>query len=382
MEGTLQQINLSEVGDTVGAAPSSSLIGSVRSHGVIQPIVIAELPDENGELRLKLIDGNRRVKAARANGLASIPAILFTNADPDSVASLTLVLNGFRTANYLTEFWAIKQLEKLGFHQKDIQTISGQSRSKVNDRASLSGLNREIFVALRNGEIVQSHAISIAKLPKDAQEALAAILRKTGRIQLTDISRYKPARQSEKETTSVLDSLQKPAWSSESSSVPVGSEITTSPHVQPVADAETSSQARTLSASSKAMEHISEPENESSIPKPSTPLSHKVDVKPSSPSLLGIHSTSDAELHGNSTPVERRDGDQRTTISSRTVNHMRSAVIAAQILDLTKEDFLEMADRIWDETVNRHAELHHMQDQTPKEHFPDLSAHKWDTGES
>lgn len=357
MEGSLQQINLSDIGDTVGAAPTESLVGSIRRNGVVQPVVLAEFPDENGEIRLRLIDGNRRVKAARLSGLISIPAIVLTDVDTKAISQMTLVLNGFRTANYLTEYWAIKQLEKLSVKQTEIQTISGLSNAKVTDRSALSSLNRDLFVALRNGKIFQTHAIAISKLPMDAQSQLLETFRGKGRLLAADVNRYKPAKQAKGEAPPISDSLPKIAWSariSPQSSRPLVSyteHYVASGH-QPSAPVpvETYLHASPTHETLKEEKRGSELSDRPSVNAQFSPISERLQTPP------GNHFRPEPRDNGTHIPTEETPELLVPTTASRTVSHMRNAVIAAQVLDFTKEDFLEMASRVWDDAVNQHAE--------------------------
>lgn len=442
MEGTLQQINLSDIGDTVGTPPSSSLVGSVRRNGVVQPIVLAESPDENGEIRLRLIDGNRRVKAARSSKLSSIPAIVLTDIEPETISQLTLILNGFRAGNYLSEFWAIKQLEKQQLGEKEILSISGLSKSMVKKRTDLADLNRELFVALRNGKIYQTHAAAIARLPKESQSSLASLYRQKGRVGQTDIDQFKPPKKARSEPPSISDSLERLAWSAQPSQSAIGTSIppagqpgpgeyrsltptsiehNASPETPPGAPTDTmritqsiehppeapqpssfpNQTGATTEIRSDEVQHASPPEpTEQPVPTVHQPraltepardtsLTHHPSGPPHNSEVPDqLHATANTRpglIPGESvehfTPVESRE-IQLPTTASRAVSSMRNAVIAAQLLDFSKEEFLELAGRIWDETISQQTEHKLMHDQAPREPFPDLAAHKWDTGES
>ena len=182
VEGTLRQIALSEIRDHVGSPPSTRFRKSIRRMGVVQPVLLHETIHETGELRYEIIDGNRRVSAARTARMKSVPAIVLSGLSSEQVAQLTLVLNSYRSANYLTEFWAIKSLGRSKFSSDEIQDLAGLSYSTMEHRDSFARLNREIFVALRNGKITQHNASAVAKLPPSSQEELAQRFREKGRL--------------------------------------------------------------------------------------------------------------------------------------------------------------------------------------------------------
>lgn len=383
MEGTLQQINLSDIGDTVGTPPSSNLVGSIRKNGVVQPIVLAESPDENGEIRLLLIDGNRRVRAARSNGITSIPAIVLTGIEPEAISRLTLILNGFRAGNYLSEFWAIRQLEKQQLGESDILSLSGLSKSMLKKRTALSDLDRDLFVALRNGKIYQTHAAAIALLPIELQGELASLYRRQGRLQQSDVNRYKPVKSAKSEAPTISDSLERLAWSAQTS------------YPAPKRSPTTAGQLDAVAHHPSLPNHVDD--TSPGFTPPQIPTETGRDAYPEElPSVIaqnppypGSHDAAvgirsnliPSENAAQSPPNESREIQVLTT-ASRAASSMRNAVIAAQILDFTKEEFLEMAARVWDETVSQKADQQLMRDQAPNDPFPDLAAHKWDTGES
>ena len=275
MEGSLRQIPLSELGDTIGTPPSQRLKDSVKRMGIIQPVILTEQADESGEIHLAIVDGNRRVAAARAAGMEQIPAVVFEGLEPNTIAETTLASNSFRTSNYLAEFWALKQLERNQYQYNDIVAASGMASSTLKLRNSLSGLHRDLFVALRNGQINQTEATAAAKLPRHQQDALAETFRRTGKLTRRDIQAFAPPDSKTKQT-----------------------------------------------------------------------------------------------------------GD-------KVADQLAAAAIDAAKVGYSKAEFLEMAGRIWDTSVHdtnaqsdQDRDEQVMSDQAPVEPFPDLAAHKWDTGES
>lgn len=189
MQPDLQDIDLTLIYDSVGPPPGEKLIGSVAHLGVVQPVILAEHTTDDGEIGYQIVDGNRRVAAARAAGLQSIPAMVITDLPPESLAQLTLVTNNYRTANYLTEFWAIKQLERSGFDRRDILAGAGMSSSAAETRELLSTLDRSLFVAFRNGQLPAQLATATARLSRAGQEAVATAFAHNGSITRKDIDR-------------------------------------------------------------------------------------------------------------------------------------------------------------------------------------------------
>lgn len=195
MDARLEQIPLDRIAETVGTPPSARLLASVQRMGIVQPVILTTAAHEDAPLII--IDGNRRVAAARAANLTVVPAVVFSGIDADDIAAITLVANGFRDANYLTEFWAIKHLERSGASANEIRSISGMAISAIATRNNLRTLPRDLFVALRNGEMLQSTALAVAKLPKADQEVLLRRYQRRGKLTRSDIDALRPAKQPE-----------------------------------------------------------------------------------------------------------------------------------------------------------------------------------------
>ncbi len=193
MNGTLQNVALLRVGDTIGTRPSDRLLRSVSKMGVVQPVLLAEWANEDGEIELRVVDGNRRIAAARAARMTHVPAVVLTDLSPEQVAQCTLVTNGFRTANYLAEFWAISSLERSAFTKADVLGISGMASSGVDLRSQLRHLNRDLLVALRNGQIAQTEAIAVAKMRPGDQQVAADHFRRTQRLSRSDLKALFPS---------------------------------------------------------------------------------------------------------------------------------------------------------------------------------------------
>ena len=198
MESSLRNLDLSDLGDTVGATPSEKMVESVADFGIVQPILVAEAANEDGEIHLQVIDGNRRVAASRKARLQYVPAIVLSGLEPEHIAQWTLMANGFRTSNYLTEFWAMKQLQRGRYSPADVRKIAGMAESSFELRSLLSGLNRDIFIGFRNGEISQTVAMGVAKLPPEGQQTLADQFQRTGVIRQADIKKLADSENSQK----------------------------------------------------------------------------------------------------------------------------------------------------------------------------------------
>ena len=148
-----------------------SLSASIRSVGVLQPILVREL----GEDSYELIAGERRWRAAKRAGLQTIPAIVRTAEDEGSLEQ-ALVENLHREdLGALEEAAAYQQLiEEFKLTQDQVATRVGKSRSSVANTMRLLQLPTSIQRLLGEGQISAGHARALLGTPDRAfQETLA-----------------------------------------------------------------------------------------------------------------------------------------------------------------------------------------------------------------
>lgn len=144
---------------SMDAAALESLAGSIREHGVLQPIVVSRLPEDRG---FQLIAGERRWRAARQAGLATIPAVI-KESTPRSSLEMALVENiQRRDLNALEEAHALRQLlDEHGLTQEALAQRLGRSRVAVTNTLRLLHLAAPVQQALVGGQISEGHARAI-----------------------------------------------------------------------------------------------------------------------------------------------------------------------------------------------------------------------------
>ena len=148
-----------------------SLSASIRSVGVLQPILVREL----GEDSYELIAGERRWRAAKRAGLQTIPAIVRTAEDEGSLEQ-ALVENLHREdLGALEEAAAYQQLiEEFKLTQDQVATRVGKSRSAVANTMRLLQLPTSIQRLLGEGQLSAGHTRALLGTPDRAfQEKLA-----------------------------------------------------------------------------------------------------------------------------------------------------------------------------------------------------------------
>ena len=147
------------------------LTHSVREFGLLQPIVVRE--GANGQY--ELIMGERRLRASRAAGLETVPAIVRDTTD-DAMLRDALLENIHRVQlNPLEEAAAYQQLlEEFGATHEELASKIGRSRSQVTNTIRLMKLPVKVQTRVAAGVISAGHARALLGLPDaDAQDALA-----------------------------------------------------------------------------------------------------------------------------------------------------------------------------------------------------------------
>lgn len=148
----------------------AELTHSVREFGVLQPVVVRE--HDGG---YELIMGERRLRAAQAAGLTTIPAIIRDTAD-DALLRDALLENIHRAQlNPLEEAAAYQQLlEEFGTTHEELATRIGRSRSQVTNTIRLLNLPVPVQRRVAAGVLSAGHARALLSLEdRDRQEELA-----------------------------------------------------------------------------------------------------------------------------------------------------------------------------------------------------------------
>ncbi|WP_322510815.1 ParB/RepB/Spo0J family partition protein [Chloroflexus sp.] len=167
-------------------AALAGLVASIQEHGVLQPLIVSEDPDGGYEL----IAGERRLRAARMAGLATVPAII-KHATPQQFLELALVENVQRAdLNPLEEAQAYETLRReFGLSDDDIARRVGKSRVAIVNSRRLLRLAPAARQALIDGVISAGHGRALLRLddPADQQAVLELIQRRD--LSVRDVER-------------------------------------------------------------------------------------------------------------------------------------------------------------------------------------------------
>ena len=132
------------------------LASSIRTHGVVQPIVVRAIagPGEAYEI----IAGERRWRAAQRAGLHDVPVTVLDVSDRQSL-ELAIVENVQRTdLNPVEEALGYQALlDEFSYSQADLGTIIGKSRVHVTNTLRLLKLPDDVLTAVKSGALSAGH---------------------------------------------------------------------------------------------------------------------------------------------------------------------------------------------------------------------------------
>ena len=151
-----------------------SLTDSVRELGVLQPILVRQ----TGPGQYALVAGERRWRAARRAGLATIPAVVRELDDQRSLEHAVVENLHREDLHALEEASAYQRLmDEFGLTQEQVAIRVGKSRSAVANTLRLFQLPGSVQALVASGELSAGHARALLASPdRGFQESLAATI--------------------------------------------------------------------------------------------------------------------------------------------------------------------------------------------------------------
>jgi ParB family chromosome partitioning protein len=142
-------------------ASLKELTESIRSSGIIQPVILRKAGTDSYEL----IAGERRLRAAKLAGLDAVPAIL-REVDDTRMMEMALIENIQREdLNPIDEAKAYQSLiQKVGLTHDQISERVGKQRSSITNALRLLGLPPEVMDMVSRGTLSAGHARALLAL--------------------------------------------------------------------------------------------------------------------------------------------------------------------------------------------------------------------------
>jgi ParB family transcriptional regulator, chromosome partitioning protein len=136
------------------------LAASIREVGILQPIVVRKAGDG-----YEVVTGERRLRAAKLAGLATVPVVLRDSDDSDLLREALIENIHREDLNPIELAEAFRQLlEDLGLKQEELADRVGVSRSHIANTIRLLALPLEVQQLLTDDRITAGHARALLAL--------------------------------------------------------------------------------------------------------------------------------------------------------------------------------------------------------------------------
>jgi ParB family chromosome partitioning protein len=146
----------------------SSLSESIKSHGVLQPLVVRVVGED-----YQLVAGERRLRAAQEAGVSEVP-VRIVDFNDQEVLEAALIENIQRSdLNPIEKAHGFKDhLNRFGMTQEQLAQRLGLDRTSISNLVNLLELPDEVQEAVRVGQITLGHA-KVLKGLTDRERQLA-----------------------------------------------------------------------------------------------------------------------------------------------------------------------------------------------------------------
>ena len=149
----------------------AGLAASIREVGILQPLVVRRADDG----RYEVIAGERRLRAAKAAGLPTVPVVLRDSGDEELLRDALIENIHREDLNPVEQAEAFKALlGDLGLKQEELADRVGVSRSHIANTIRLLALPLDVQQLLTDDKITAGHARALLSLgDKEAMSTLA-----------------------------------------------------------------------------------------------------------------------------------------------------------------------------------------------------------------
>jgi len=187
-EGELQQLPASELQPgkyqprtRMDPGSLEELAASIKSQGVMQPILVRQIGGLFDAKRYEIIAGERRWRAAQIAGLSQVPCLVREIPDEAALA-MSLIENIQREdLNPLEEAAGIQRLiDEFGMTHQAAADAVGRSRPAASNLLRLLQLAPQVQELLMAGDIDMGHARALLPLDGAAQVGLANLIAARG----------------------------------------------------------------------------------------------------------------------------------------------------------------------------------------------------------
>lgn len=154
------------------------LTNSIKSRGVIQPIVVR--PDKSNDGKYEIIAGERRWLASQNAGLNEVPVVILQNVDDVKSLEFAIVENVQRQdLNAIEEARGYQKLiDEFDYNQEKLSQFIGKSRSYIANSLRLLALPNDVLIMVEKGDLSPGHARSLIGLNNSVEIAKKILQKK------------------------------------------------------------------------------------------------------------------------------------------------------------------------------------------------------------
>ena len=167
-------------------AELEELANSVKTKGVLQPILVRKLGDGGFEL----IAGERRWRAAKIAGLKKIPAIIRLATDAEAMEMALIENLQRKDLNPMEAARAYQRLMKeFGLTQEAVSRTLGKERSSIANTVRLLALQSEVQAWVESDQLSWGHAKVLLAVSDPEQQVRLGRRAVTERLSVRDLER-------------------------------------------------------------------------------------------------------------------------------------------------------------------------------------------------
>ncbi|MCB4359949.1 ParB/RepB/Spo0J family partition protein [Quatrionicoccus australiensis] len=152
----------------------AELAASIKTQGVMQPILVRAVDSTPGAERYEIVAGERRWRASQLAGLSEVPVLVRSIPDEQALA-MALIENIQReNLNPLEEAQGLQRLiDEFGLTHQQAADAVGRSRPAASNLLRLLQLTGAAQELLMTGKLDMGHARALLPLPAAQQVAVA-----------------------------------------------------------------------------------------------------------------------------------------------------------------------------------------------------------------
>ena len=170
--------------DKVKKEDVMELVESIKIHGVLEPLVVAETP-----AGYQIIAGERRWRAAQLAGLTEVP-VYIKKTNPQGMLEMAIVENVQRyDLNPLERAQSFQRLQReFNLHTSELAKRIGKSPAYVSNSLKLLSLPDAISDGLLSGQISEGHARALASItsPEAMINCYKMVLKESASVRRTE----------------------------------------------------------------------------------------------------------------------------------------------------------------------------------------------------